>query len=95
MPSRTSKVVRLVATGWTSLSKTTKSPADLMQDALLSATASIGVQLSDIGGIIAVPSLADPHFMEAHYVATHMGILPAKNVVVRTSDTYVQVALGL
>ncbi|KDO16688.1 hypothetical protein SPRG_17674 [Saprolegnia parasitica CBS 223.65] len=87
MPSRSSTVVRLIATGWTSLAKTTKSPVELMQDALVSATNAAGVSLRDIGGLIAVPSLADPHFMEAHYVATHMGILPAKNVVVRTVDT--------
>ncbi|KAF0686711.1 Aste57867_21553 [Aphanomyces stellatus] len=58
-----------------------------MEEALMAATSSIGVQLKDIGGLIAVPSLADPHFMEAHYVASHIGMLPAKNVVVRTVDT--------
>ncbi|KAG9400117.1 hypothetical protein AC1031_011027 [Aphanomyces cochlioides] len=87
MPSRSSKVVRLISTGWTSLEKSTKSPVELMEEALTAATSAIGVQIKDIGGLIAVPSLADPHFMEAHYVASHMGMLPAKNVVVRTVDT--------
>ncbi|ETV94361.1 hypothetical protein H310_12001 [Aphanomyces invadans] len=87
MPTRSSKVVRVISTGWTTLEKTVKSPVELMEEALLSATSAIGVQLKDIGGLIAVPSLADPHFMEAHYVASHIGMLPAKNVVVRTVDT--------
>ncbi|RHY36822.1 hypothetical protein DYB30_005116 [Aphanomyces astaci] len=86
-PTRSSKVVRLISTGWTTLEKSVKSPVELMEEALLSATSAIGVQLKDIGGLIAVPSLADPHFMEAHYVASHIGMLPAKNVVVRTVDT--------
>lgn len=37
--------------------------------------------------LVAVPSLSEPHFMEGHYIATQMGLLPRKNVIVRTIDT--------
>ena len=33
------------------------------------------------------PSLSDPHFMEAHALATSTALLPQKNVMVRTMDT--------
>lgn len=46
-----------------------------------------GVTLQHVDGLIAVPSLAEPHFMEAHYIATLMGLLPKTNVIVRTIDT--------
>lgn len=38
-------------------------------------------------GLIAVPSLAAPRFMEAHALATKIGLLPHKDVLVRTIDT--------
>lgn len=37
--------------------------------------------------LVAVPCLSEPHFMEGHYIATQMGLLPRKNVIVRTIDT--------
>jgi hypothetical protein len=40
-----------------------------------------------LNGLIAIPSLAEPHFMEAHYLATQIGLLPHKDVLVRTIDT--------
>ena len=77
-----------------------------MQDALHRALQSAGLTLGQLDGLIAVPSLAEPRFMEAHYigmfiifhvfalvrltplhVATKTGLLPHKNVLVRTIDT--------
>lgn len=31
--------------------------------------------LQDLDGLVAVPSLSHPHFMEAHYLATQVGAL--------------------
>lgn len=64
----------------------------------------VEIPLRAVGGLIAIPSLAHPHFMEAHYLATQVilfafffffysidrkkiGLLPRKDVVVRTIDT--------
>lgn len=58
-----------------------------MQQALHAALADARMSLRDVDGLIAVPSLAAPHFMEAHFVATQVGLLPSRNVLVRTIDT--------
>lgn len=58
-----------------------------MQQALERALSNAGVRLRQLDGLIAVPSLSEPRFMEAHYLATKMGLLPSKGVVVRTIDT--------
>jgi acetyl-CoA acetyltransferase len=58
-----------------------------MQQALQRAISSAGIALDDIDGLIAVPSLSHPHFLEAHHFATHVGLLPKPDVVVRTLDT--------
>ena len=60
---------------------------ELMQSALQSALGQTGIVMSDLDGLIAVPSLSHPHFMEAHYLATKIGMLPQSDVVVRTVDT--------
>ncbi|KAJ3241412.1 hypothetical protein HDU78_001825 [Chytriomyces hyalinus] len=80
---------RLIGVGMTRLNpKPVPSPSRLMQQALDAALGSIpGVGLKDISGLIAIPSLAKPHFMEAHYFATQVGLLPAKHVQCRTIDT--------
>ncbi|KAI9014891.1 thiolase-like protein [Gaertneriomyces semiglobifer] len=62
-------------------------PTKLMQQALRLALDNAGVQLKDLNGLVAVPSLADTHFMEAHYLATQVGLLPGKSIIVRTMDT--------
>lgn len=88
MAARPNKCVRIIATGMTRLSlKVPKSPSQLMQDALMIALGSIGLKTNVINGLIAVPSLAETHFMEAHYLATAIGLLPGKSIVVRTVDT--------
>lgn len=58
-----------------------------MLNGLEIALANADVRLKQLDGLIAVPSLAEPRFMEAHYIATMMGLLPHKNVLVRTIDT--------
>ena len=85
--------VRIVGHGMTPLGKQGLPATELMQDALQRALASSGLHLSDLDGLIAVPSLADPRFMQAHYLATRIGLLPGHPrrqrapVRVRTIDT--------
>lgn len=78
----------IIGTGLTK--PTTKSgltATTLMLSALERALANAGVGLRDLDGIIAVPSLAEPRFMEAHYLATRMNLLPHKNFIAKTIDT--------
>ncbi|HQK20247.1 MAG TPA: thiolase family protein, partial [Polyangiaceae bacterium] len=77
----------LVGTGMTPVGKLSTRPTLLMRRALELALARAGIALRQVDGLIAIPSLADPHFMEAHYFATQTGLLPRKDVIVRTIDT--------
>jgi acetyl-CoA acetyltransferase len=77
----------IIGTGLTTPSKRGLAATALMQYALEKALASAGVRLRQLDGIVAVPSLSEPRFMEAHYLATRMGLLPSKGVVARTIDT--------
>ncbi|KND01547.1 uncharacterized protein SPPG_03348 [Spizellomyces punctatus DAOM BR117] len=97
-PIRIPKSVRIIGTGITPLNPRSPakhavlagqkvSPSALMQQALRLALDNAGVSLKDLNGLIAVPSLADTHFMEAHYLATQIGLLPGKSIIVRTVDT--------
>ncbi|KAJ3079366.1 hypothetical protein HDU99_010975 [Rhizoclosmatium hyalinum] len=86
MPTR--HAARLIGVGLTPLNaKPSPSPSRLMQQALDSALQSVNLQRKDITRLIAIPSLAAPHFMEAHHFATQVGLLPAKHVQCRTIDT--------
>ena len=58
-----------------------------MSEALESALSSAKMDLRDVNGLVCVPSLSHPHFMEAHYLATRMGLMPRKDVTLRTIDT--------
>jgi len=79
---------RIIGCGMTRpATKTGLLATDLMNQALQSALASAGVRLRQLDGLVAVPSLSEPHFMEAHYLATRVALLPSKGVVVRTIDT--------
>lgn len=69
------------------MGKLGRTPSSLMREALESALGDAGLTLRQLGGLVAIPSLADPHFMEAHFLATQMGLLPNKDVIVRTIDT--------
>lgn len=61
----------------------------ILQDVVQRALDESGLHLSDLDGVVCVPSLADPHFMEAHHQATHLGLFGAsgKPVWCRTIDT--------
>lgn len=85
--SEGAKSAVLVGTGVTPVGKFTLRPTILMRRALELALAQAGIALRQVDGLIAIPSLADPHFMEAHYFATQTGLLPRKDVLVRTIDT--------
>ncbi|MCU0693508.1 MAG: hypothetical protein MUF54_19130 [Polyangiaceae bacterium] len=85
--SAAARSATLVGTGMTPLGKLAARPTVLMRRALELALAQAGIALRQVDGLIAIPSLADPHFMEAHFLATQTGLLPRKDVVVRTIDT--------
>ena len=87
-PIRAGRAVRIIGTGMTPLNSSPgKSPTMLMQEALQEALSSIGLTVGDLNGLIAIPSLAESHFMEAHFLATKIGMLPGKSKSVRTIDT--------
>lgn len=81
------KTIRIVGTGSTPLGRLGKSASELAIAALNAAVKDAGIQRDDLQGLIAVPSLSNPHFMQAHYLATRAGLLPKKKMVVRTIDT--------
>ena len=82
--TRTVQTVRIIGTGLTSLTRRTGSTAtELMQEALQRALANARIELRQLDGLIAVPALSHPHFMEAHYLATRIGLLPASDRLVR------------
>ena len=72
---------RILGVGMTPLGKSGLSASQLMQNALELALGNANVRLREVDGIIAVPSLSEPRFMEAHFIATQMGLLPHKGVV--------------
>lgn len=84
---RLSQTVRIVGGGLTRLGKLGMPASDLMSEALQHALSSARLTLGDLDGLIAVPSLSDPHLMEAHFLATKVGLLPRANFLVRTLDT--------
>ncbi|KAL2915339.1 hypothetical protein HK105_205212 [Polyrhizophydium stewartii] len=91
-PFRLMRSVRIIGTGMTRLNPPAgprghATPTQLMQQALQSALDSVGLDVRDLKGLIAIPSLAEPHFMEAHYLATQIGMLPGRSLIVRTVDT--------
>ena len=86
--SRLTHTARIVGTGMTALTKRSNQTAsELMSTALQNALSSASIKLHDLDGLIAVPSLSHPHFLEAHHFATKVGLLPKPDVVVRTLDT--------
>ena len=81
---------RIIATGMTRLAKSGVSAMLLKQQALEVAMNSIGLRVDQLDGLITVPSLSETRFMDAHYLATRMGILPNKSeggIMVKTLDT--------
>ncbi|KAH6576237.1 hypothetical protein BASA60_004605 [Batrachochytrium salamandrivorans] len=92
-PHRLLRSVRIIGTGMTRLNPPPSAngshatPSQLMQQSLGLALDSVGLCVRDLDGLIAIPSLAEPHFMEAHFLATQIGMLPGRSLVVRTVDT--------
>ena len=84
-------ISRIIATGMTKLVKSGESAMMLKQRALELAVASIsGLRMEDLDGLISVPSLSEARFMDAHFLATRMNILPSKSIrgmMVKTLDT--------
>ena len=79
--------VRIVGVGKTKIGRLNAHAAQLAGDAIGSALADAGMKREDLRGLVGVPSLSDPPFMQAHYIATLAGLLPHKDMVVRTVDT--------
>jgi acetyl-CoA acetyltransferase len=79
----------IVGTGMTPLGKLGERPSALARRALDLALAGAGIELAQVDGLIAVPALAEPRFMEAHALATEAGLVPRRGgaVVLRTVDT--------
>lgn len=82
---------RIIATGMTSLIRSGESATILKQRALENAFKNVRNLRSDqLDGLISVPSLAEGRFMDAHYLATQMSLLPNKSdmgMTVKTIDT--------
>jgi acetyl-CoA acetyltransferase len=83
-----SKPVRIVGVGRTPLGRLGLTATQLALNALDGALASAGMSKHDVHGLIAIPSLANPHFMQAHHFATVTGLIQAnQKMVLRTIDT--------
>ena len=54
----------LVGAGWTRLGRLGKTSTDLMRNALELSLSDSKAILDDVDGLIAVPSLSDPKFMQ-------------------------------
>lgn len=80
------KLVRIVGTGMTKVGRLGKPAEQLAIEALQVALRDAEMTQSDLQGIVAVPSLSNPQFMQGHYIATVAKLLPGK-MVVRTVDT--------
>ena len=83
------KPVRIVGVGKTAIGRLVGcSATDLASKALDSALANAGMTKQDVQGIVAIPSLSNPHFMQAHHFATVTGMIHAnKKMILRTIDT--------
>ena len=69
---------RIIGTAMTALGRHHTSSVELMSQALRSALSNCGLSMDDLEGLVAVPSLSHPHFMEAHNLATYTKLLPRK-----------------
>ncbi|RNF08688.1 putative 3-ketoacyl-CoA thiolase [Trypanosoma rangeli] len=83
-----SQVVRIVGVGQTPLGRLGKSASVLAVEALRAALRDANMEMRDLDGLVAVPSLASPQFMQAHHLATVSGLVREnKELVLRTIDT--------
>lgn len=80
----------IVGTYATKMGRLGRSASDLSIEAIHGALADAGLRPDQVDGIVAVPSLAEPHFMAAHYLATKASLFDARNqrpIVCRSIDT--------
>lgn len=84
---RLAESIRIIGTGMTALGKLGRPAVDLQREALEKALASSSLALTDLDGLVAVPSLSQPKLMQAHYLATKTNLLPRPGFLVRTLDT--------
>ncbi|EKF37363.1 3-ketoacyl-CoA thiolase, putative [Trypanosoma cruzi marinkellei] len=83
-----SQVVRIVGVGRTAVGRLGKSASVLAVEALRMALRDANLEMRELDGLVAVPSLASPQFMQAHYLATVSGLVREnKELVLRTIDT--------
>ncbi|ESL08569.1 nonspecific lipid-transfer protein [Trypanosoma rangeli SC58] len=83
-----SQVVRIVGVGRTPLGRLGKSAFVLAVEALRAALRNANLEIRDLDGLVAIPSLASPQFMQAHHLATVSGLVREnKEIVLRTVDT--------
>ena len=82
---------RVVATGMTRLGKHPGvSALALKADALHAALNSAGLKVSQLDGLLTVPTLSEALFLDAHHLAMRVGLVPsskAQGVVLKTIDT--------
>jgi hypothetical protein len=64
-PQRIGKTVRIISTGMTKLNPSDPhlTPTTLMEQALNTSLQKVNLNIKDLNGLIAVPSLAESHFM--------------------------------
>ena len=83
---------RIISTGMTSLGKLGRSTIDLKLAALNTAFRNLDdvrIGLRQLDGLVTIPSLAEPLFMDAHHLATSMHLFHHRDssFVARTIDT--------
>ena len=91
----TSIVSRIIATGMTHIGKiptatATSLKAEALQLAVQKNTTNAALVIKHIDGVVTVPSLSEALFLDAHHLASRIGILPSSHphgVIVRTIDT--------
>ncbi|RNF26190.1 putative 3-ketoacyl-CoA thiolase [Trypanosoma conorhini] len=82
------QVVRIVGVGRTPVGRLGKSTSALAVEALRAALADANLEMRELDGLVAIPSLASPQFMQAHHLATVSGLVRAnKELILRTIDT--------
>ena len=87
---------KIIGTGMTKLfNKSGFTATELMQQALELALVDAGVRLRQLDGLIAVPALSEPRFMEAHYLGTRMGLLPRFNAIIVLSEVQLIFSKGV
>lgn len=86
-----SSASRIIGTGMTRLVKSGEPASTLKRKALEIAFKNMGdIRLKQLDGLISIPSLSEERFMDAHFLATSMKLLPNDScggMMVKTIDT--------